>query len=225
MTTDPDELVRVIDKATDNFVEFSVARALADNTLRSIRWLQSFGTTFVPMEPTDGWKDYTLAPLGFHNKTVMTWEGLGADRLIDRLEQRIEELGGESQRGVKVTGLMVEDGAVSGVRGQTPDGPKYTARKPWCWRTAASRATRTCFAATLPRIRKTSRCGPRNPATATVCGWLRLRGPMLIGMEAFYGHVLSADSLHREGLSPLPFPGISRRHRNDGGFQGRALCR
>ena len=48
------------------------------------------------MEPTDGWKDYTLAPLGFHDKTTMAWEGLGADRLIDRLEQRIKELGGES---------------------------------------------------------------------------------------------------------------------------------
>ena len=30
-------------------------------------------------------------------------------------------------------------------------------------------------------------------------------GGMLIGMEAFYGHVLSADCLHREGLSPFPF--------------------
>ena len=28
---------------------------------------------------------------------------------------------------------------------------------------------------------------------------------MLIGMEAFYGHLLSADCLHREGLSPFPF--------------------
>ena len=58
----------------------------------------------------------------------MTWEGLGADRLIDRLEQRIKELGGESQRGVKLTGLMVEDGVVSGVTAQTPDGPTYRAK-------------------------------------------------------------------------------------------------
>jgi succinate dehydrogenase/fumarate reductase flavoprotein subunit len=90
VTTDPDELVRVIDKATGNFVDSSVARALANNTLRSIGWLQSLGATFVPMEPTDGWKDYTLAPLGFHNKTVMAWEGLGADRLIDRKSARRE---------------------------------------------------------------------------------------------------------------------------------------
>src|SRR5256885_1378507 len=109
VTTDPDELVRVIDATTGHFVERSVARALADNALRSIQWLQSFGTEFVPLQPTDGWKDFTLAPVGFHDKTVMAWQGLGADRLISRLEARVKELGGESFRGTRVTGLIVED--------------------------------------------------------------------------------------------------------------------
>ena len=104
--------MRVIDEATGNFVERSVGRALADNAARSIQWLQSFGTTFVPMEPTDGWKDHVLPPLGFHNKTTMEWEGLGADRLIDRLEQRTKELGGDSIRGAKVTALIMENGAL-----------------------------------------------------------------------------------------------------------------
>ena len=122
--TDPDELVRVIDEATASFVERSVARALADNAARSIQWLQSFGTKFVPLEPVDGWKDHVLPPLGFHNKTTMEWEGMGADRLIDRLEQRIKELGGDSIRGARMTGLIMEDGAVRGVNVETRDGPK-----------------------------------------------------------------------------------------------------
>ena len=77
ITTPPDELVRVIGKATGNFVDPPVARALADNAARSIQWLQSFGTKFVPLEPVDGWKDYVLPPLGFHDKTTMEWEGHG----------------------------------------------------------------------------------------------------------------------------------------------------
>ena len=205
VTTEPDELVRVIDRATANFVEASVARALADNALRSIRWLQSFGTTFVPMEPTDGWKDYTLAPLGFHDKTMMAWEGLGADRLIDRLEQRIKELGGESQRGVEVTGLIVENGAVAGVTAQTPEGRKS-------YRAKAVVLADGGFESNKEMLRRYIAAHPENiqmraPESGNGDG-MRLAeaaGGMLVGMEAFYGHVLSADSLHREGLSPFPF--------------------
>ncbi len=205
VTTDPDELVEVIDKATGNFVEPSVARALADNTLRSIRWLQSFGTTFVPMEPTDGWKDFTLAPLGFHDKTVMAWQGLGADRLIDRLEQRVKELGGESRRGVQVTGLLVEDGAVRGVTAQTPDGLRS-------YRAKAVVLADGGFESNKDMLRRYITPHPENihmraPESGNGDG-MRLAeaaGAMLIGMEAFYGHLLSADSLHREGLSPFPF--------------------
>jgi fumarate reductase flavoprotein subunit len=205
VTTDPDELVRVIDKATGNFVDPSVARARAHNTLRSIGWLQSLGAAFVPMEPTEGWKDYTLAPLGFHNKTVMAWEGLGADRLIDRLEQRTKELGGESRRGVNVTGLIVENGAVSGVAAQTPDGPKS-------YRAKAVVLADGGFESNKDMLRRYITPHPENiqmraPESGNGDG-MRLAeaaGAMLIGMEAFYGHVLSADSLHREGLSPFPF--------------------
>ena len=205
VTTDPDELVRVIEKATGNFVEPSVARALAGNTLRSIQWLQSFGTQFVPMEPIDGWKDYTLAPLGFHDKTVMAWQGLGADRLIDRLEARVRELGGESRRGATVTGLIVEDGAVRGVTAQTPDGPKS-------YRAKAVLLADGGFESNKDMMRRYIAPHPehihmRAPESGNGDG-MRLAeqaGAVLIGMEAFYGHLLSADSLHREGLSPFPF--------------------
>jgi fumarate reductase flavoprotein subunit len=205
IASSPDELVRVIDEATGNFVERSVGRALADNAARSIQWLQSFGTTFVPMEPTDGWKDHVLPPLGFHNKTTMEWEGLGADRLIDRLEQRTKELGGDSIRGAKVTGLVMENGTVRGVTAETADGPKS-------YRAKTVVLADGGFESNKDMLRRFITPHPENlhmraPESGHGDG-MRLAedaGGMLIGMEAFYGHVLSADSLHREGLSPFPF--------------------
>ncbi|MFM9881427.1 MAG: FAD-binding protein, partial [Burkholderiales bacterium] len=206
ITTAPDELVNVINTATGNFVRHSVARALADNSLRAIQWLQGFGTAFVPMAPTDGWKDFVLSPLGFHTKTTMEWEGLGADRLIDRLEQRTKELGGDCLRGARVTGLITENGAVRGVNVGTPDGPKKT------YRANAVVLADGGFESNQEMLRRFITSHPehlhmRAPKSGNGDG-MRLAedaGGMLIGMEAFYGHILSADCLHRDGLSPFPF--------------------
>ena len=203
----PDELIHVIDEATGNFVE-RLRRPCAGRQLRprSIQWLQSFGTTFVPMEPTDGWKDYVLPPLGFHDKTTMEWEGLGADRLIDRLEQRTKELGGDSIRGVK--GYRTDHGEwapSAGVTAETADGRKS-------YRAKAVVLADGGFESNKDMLRRFITPHPENlhiraPESGNGDG-MRLAedaGGMLIGMEAFYGHVLSADCLRREGLSPFPF--------------------
>lgn len=205
ITTPPDELVRVIDQATGNFVHPPVARALADNAARSIQWLQSFGTTFVPLEPVDGWKDYVLPPLGFHNRTTMEWEGMGADRLIDRLEQRIKELGGDSIRGARMTGLISEHDVVRGVSVETREGAKS-------YRAKSVVLADGGFEGNKDMLRRFVTTHPENlhmraPDSGNGDG-MRLAeqaGGMLVSMEAFYGHILSADSLHREGLSPFPF--------------------
>jgi succinate dehydrogenase/fumarate reductase flavoprotein subunit len=203
--TDPDELVRVINQTMGHFVKPPVARALADNAERAIRWLETFGTKFVPLEPVDGWKDFVLAPLGFHDKTVMAWQGLGADRLIDRLEQRVKELGGESVRGAAMTGLIIENGEIGGVTADTRDGPKT-------YRAKAVVLADGGFEGNKAMLRQYVTPHPQNlqmraPDSGNGDG-MRLAeeaGGVLVSMEAFYGHILSADSLHREGLSPFPF--------------------
>jgi len=203
--TDPDELVRVIDAATGHFVEPGLARALAGNAARSIRWLQSFGIAFAAMQPDDGWKDYCLAPLGFHNKTTMEWEGLGADRLIDRLEARTKELGGGALRGRTVTDLIIE---ADSVRGVVVDGPAGREE----YRAGATVLADGGFEGNPDMIRRFITPHPEQlKLRGTESGHgdgMRLAeraGGRLLSMEAFYGHILSADSLHRDGLSPFPF--------------------
>jgi fumarate reductase flavoprotein subunit len=205
VSADPSELVAVIDSATGRYVEPQVARALANNGMRSIQWLESFGTVFASMQPSDGWKDFCLAPLGFHNKTTLEWKGLGADRLIDRLEARTKELGGASLRGRIVTDLIVEDGTVRGVIAKGPQGrEEYRAR--------AVVLADGGFEANQEMVRRFITPHPENlKLRGTESGYgdgMRLAekaGGKLVGMEAFYGHILSADSLHLDTLSPFPF--------------------
>lgn len=203
--TDPDELVGVINKATGDFPNSSVARALAGHAARAVEWLKSFGTKFVPLEPTDGWKEHTLYPLGFHNKTTMEWQDLGADRLITRLEQRVKELGGESIRGARATGLIIEDDKVRGVKAQTAEGEQS-------YRARAIVLADGGFEANKDMLKRFITPHPehlhmRTPDSGNGDGMriAEAAGGMLIGMEGFYGHLLSADSLTREGLSPFPF--------------------
>lgn len=205
ITSDPDELTRVILMTTANFTEPTVARALAGNAERAIQWLQSFGTKFTHLEPVDGWKDYVLPPLGFHDKTVMSWEGMGADLLITRLEQRTRELGGDCIRGARMTGLIVEDGAVRGVHAETRDGRKS-------YRAKAVVLADGGFEGNKEMVRRFITPHPehltmRAPESGKGDGmrFAEEAGGKLVSMEAFYGHILSADSLHREGLSPFPF--------------------
>jgi fumarate reductase flavoprotein subunit len=205
VTADPKELFDVINKATRNLPDPPVARALADNAMRAVNWLKSFGTKFVPLEPTDGWKEHTLYPLGFHDKTTMEWEDLGADRLITRLEQRVKELGGESIRGARVTALIVEGGAVRGVKAQTSQGENSYRAKAVVLADGGFEANKVMlkrFVTTHPE-----HLHMRAPDSGNGDGMRMAEdaGAKLLGMEAFYGHLLSADSLHREGLSPFPF--------------------
>ena len=57
VTTDPDELVRVIDKATDNFVEFFGRASACRQYLALHQMAAKLRHHIRPMEPTDGWKD------------------------------------------------------------------------------------------------------------------------------------------------------------------------
>ena len=130
---------------------------------------------------------------------------MGADRLIDRLEQRTKELGGDSIRGARMTGLILENGAVRGVSVETLRRPQVVSRQ-------AVVLADGGFEGNKDMLRRFITPHPehlhmRAPDFGNGDG-MRLAeqaGGMLVSMEAFYGHILSADSLHREGLSPFPF--------------------
>lgn len=202
---DPAELYEVIRAANDGFGRTDVARALADHAARSIDWLQAMGTRFVAMQPDNGWKDVVLAPLGFHERTDMAWQGLGADRLITALEQRAISQGATVLRGARARELLIEQGRVRGVQAMLDD-------KLVDLSADAVLLADGGFEGNADMVRRHITPHPEHlllrGCESGLGDGIRMAeaaGAQLLGMEAFYGHVLSADSLHREGLSPFPF--------------------
>ena len=107
--------------------------------------------------------------------------------------------------GARVTALIVEGGAVRGVKAQTSGGEKSYRAKAVVLADGGFEANKDMlkrFVTTHPEHLQM-----RAPHSGDGDG-IRMAegaGAKLVGMEAFYGHLLSADSLHREGLSPFPF--------------------
>jgi len=201
----PDELAAGVAASTAGFVAPPLAAALADNAARAIRWLQSMGADFTGMTPDQGWKDWILAPLGFHDHTRVVWEGYGADILMDRLEATLIAAGGSVLRGRRARRLLLEDGHCRGV---VADGPAGVER----YEGAAVVLADGGFHGNPEMLRRHVSRHPEH---------LKLRGPdagrgdgiamaeaagaALTGMDFFYGHLLSADALTRDNLSPFPF--------------------
>lgn len=200
-----DELQRIVLQATEGFVAEPLARALAQHAGRSARWLVQAGVEFTRMDPDEGWKDKVLAPVGFHDSTSFVWRGLGGDRAMERLESRLLAQGGELRRGTRATGLMMDRGRCVGVVAEGPDG---TGRIP---ATAVVLADGG-FQDDLEMLRRFVSPHPERlklrglpGATGDGIRFAEAVGARLVGMDTFYGHLLSADSLHRDGLCPFPF--------------------
>jgi len=201
----PETLYEAVRSANEGFGPEPVARALADEALRGIDWLKGQGTEFTRLEPDHGWKDEVLAPVGFHDKTEMAWQGLGADRLIARLEKRLVEQGGRSMRGVRARSLVEEDGRIVGVRAEVDGQPRT-------FHADAVVLADGGFEGNADMVRQYITAYPEHlllrGCESGLGDGIRMAeavGARLLGMSSFYGHILSADSLHREGLSPFPF--------------------
>jgi fumarate reductase flavoprotein subunit len=203
--TDPEELVAVVRRATADFITLPLAKALAFNTERGIGWLEGLGTSFVGMTPDDGWKDYVLAPLGFHNSTTMNWEGLGADRLITRLEDRARSLGCEILRGFSGRELVVEDGMVRGVVANGPDGEQTFKAGAVVLADGGFEGNEAMMRQYITREPKNLKLRGTESGHGDGISMAAALGGKLLSMEAFYGHILSADCLRLDTLSPFPF--------------------
>lgn len=198
---DPATLVEAVTGATHGFVEPRLARALADNAGRATSWLAQNGAEFTRIDPDDGWKDRILAPSGFYSSNGFAWQDLGPDRLLLQMEQRIERKLGATVRGSRATGLLMHDDGCAGVM----VGDR-------AFEAGAVVLADGGFHGNPDMLRRFVTPNPqtlklRGPPSAFGDG-IRLAeaaGAKLVGMEAFYGHLLSADSLVRDGLCPFPF--------------------
>ncbi len=199
----PDSLVDAILRATDGAASRELAQTLAEEAPRTYLWLKSRGLHFVRAALIR--QNYVLAPVR-PNRPGLHWEGRGGDVLLRTLEARLLQLGGQIIRGAKVTGLLVNGGACTGVAA-------IIVGKPTEVRSRAVLIADGGFQNGEDLLRdhiskRPDRLKQRGAATGTGDGarMARAAGAALVGMDGgFYGHLLCRDALQNEKLWPFPF--------------------
>jgi fumarate reductase flavoprotein subunit len=198
-----DALLEKIETVCADIARPDLARAIAQDAERAVRWLQGEGCKFLKASASPHHR-WVLAPPG-RTRPGLDWEGRAGDVLLRRLGGNLEERGGKLQRGARATKLLLEDGRCVGVVAEV-DGKEIE------YRASAVVIADGGFQSSPEHLAKyitpnPSKLFQRNAESGTGDG-LRLAsaaGADLRGMDRFYGHLLSIDAPHRERLWPYPY--------------------
>ena len=198
----PGELVAAIERATGGEAEPELAAAIAEDCGRLVDWLAAHGAAFTSASPIN-WHRFTLAP---PRAAVagQDWQGRGPDQMIGRLRQLLEARQGRMLFGARATTVRMAGGRCTGIVARR-DGGKLI---------LGARAVVIAdggFPADPELFRR--HIGPRpdlvlqRNAGSAVGDGIRMAeaaGAALTRLDRFYGHLMSRDAMHDEGLWPYP---------------------
>lgn len=196
-----DKLAEVIDKTTRGFARKDLAGAIAKDSSRLVRWLQGEGIKFVNL---GHYHTFVLAPPS-RTGPGLDWEGRGGDVLLRTLEANLIKRSSKIQRGTRALALDVA----------TPGWIKVEAEQAGAKTVFNAKAVVIAdggFPANIELVRSHITPVPekilqRNARTATGDG-LRMAmavGAATVGMNCFYGHLLSRDAMNNNKLWPRPY--------------------
>ena len=193
------DLYSAIMDQTSGRAREDVARAVAEGAQATINWMRDEGCDFM-QHPRRSYGLPMMAP-GREMRAGLDWEKSGPNLFLQSLGEKLFARGGELRRGVRVARILVEDGVVSGV--ETDSGEKIFAQAVVI-ADGGFQADRDLLAqhitAAPAKIRQ------RNTQTGQGDG-LRMAmeiGAATLGLDKFYGHVLSRDVMTNENLWPYP---------------------
>ncbi len=198
----PDQLVAAINHQTGGEADRELAAAIGADAGRTVDWLASQGAAFTQASPI-GWHRFTLAP---PRAAVagQDWQGRGPDRLLGELRRRLEERQGRFLFGTRAAALRLEQGPIVGV----------TAHRDGAVLEIGADAVVIAdggFPGNAELLRKY--IGPRpdrmlmRHAGSAVGDGLKMAaaaGAALIGLDRFYGHLMSRAAMENPGLWPYP---------------------
>ena len=201
---DPDVLYQAIIDGSGGTANPALARAVADNGKRAIDWLAAQGARFITralQKDQPGQK--VLAP---PRRLIagLDWEGRGGDVVMRQLEQNLIKRGGVVQRGIEVTGLVVENGACVGVIArQNGDSVRIDARAVVIADGGFAANPQMVAQYITPRAdRVLARVGPG--AKGDGIRLAEAAGAAIGGFGAFYGHVHHRAAMQNPRLWPYP---------------------
>mgnify|MGYP002641169055 CR=1 FL=1 len=180
-----------------------LARAVARNGERTVRWLQSEGCKFLKASASPHHR-WVLAPPG-RVRPGLDWEGRAGDVLLRRLGENLTKRGSTLIRGARARSPLMDNERCVGVTVEI-EGVIREFRAPSVILADGG------FQASLDLLREHITAHPeklhqRNAGSGIGDG-VRISqeaGAAITNMDRFYGHVLSIDAQTKAGLWPYPY--------------------
>jgi fumarate reductase flavoprotein subunit len=173
--------------------------AVGEDAARMIDWLRAQGGKFM-RNPTRLWTMAPPRPLS----TALVWRGRGPDYMLRTLAAALRKHGGELRYGVRATRLLVSNGACTGVAAEAEGKPLEIAA-------SAVVIADGGYQANSQMLRKyvsphPERLFPRHAGSGNGDGLAMAlaAGADGVGLDCFYGHLLSVDAFVRDDLWPYP---------------------
>lgn len=196
-----EKLAGAIDATTRGFARKDLAGTIAKDSSRLVRWLQAEGIKFVNL---GHYHTFVLAPPS-RTGPGLDWEGRGGDVLLRTLGANLLKRGGAIVRGTRARSLdTTTPGRIKVEAEQAAGKVVYDA--------AAVVIADGGFPANIELVRKHITPVPekilqRNARTATGDGlqMAMAAGAATVGMDCFYGHLLSRDAMRNDKLWPRPY--------------------
>ena len=198
----PDELLVAINYQTNGETDQQLAAAIAADAGRTVVWLASHGAVFTQGSQI-GWHRFALAPPRAP-VAGQDWRGRGPDRLLGELRRRLEQRQGRLLLGTRAVALRLERGRVVGVAASK--GGKVLDLS-----AGAVVIADGGFPGNAELFRKY--IGPRpdrvlmRHAGTAIGDGLKMAvnaGAGVVGLDRFYGHLLSRDAIENIDLWPYP---------------------
>ncbi len=203
LLSEPDKLEARIMEITGNYARLDLARAIATDGVRSVRWMQQVGVRF--MKGPFDYQSFVLSPPSL-TAQGRQWEGRGGDVMLRTLEAELSRLGGKICRGYRAKNLVQEDGAIRGLTGETSTGTSFEVQASAVFiADGGFQANQELLLdAVTPRPEAIFQ---RNARTGMGDGLLMARavGAQITDLRGFYGHVLSSDVFSNDRLWPYPY--------------------
>lgn len=198
--SDANKLEEAIIAATGGHARPDLARMVATDSIRAVRWMQSVGIRFIK-----GPYDYqafllsppTITPQG------RQWEGRGGDVMLRTFEAELKKHGGELIRGHSAKRLLTQNRRVCGLSGECAGGDAFEVVAD------AVVIADGGFQSNTSLLRGSISPAPekvfqRNSKTGLGDGISMAKdvGAKHSDLRGFYGHVLSKDAFNTDKLWP-----------------------
>ena len=197
-----EELAGIVRQLTDNEARPELVGTLTRNGARMITWLGEKGARFMRFNQQEGYRWCMAPPRAL--RAGIDWKDRGPDQLLRSLATQFVGLGGTMRLRTRATGLVMQDGACIGIKGESDGREEVWSARHCLLADGGFQSDRDLFEQHIGR--DFTAVFQRGARTGLGAG-LRMAtsaGAALTETNRFYGHVLCRDARHNDQVWPYP---------------------